>query len=69
MASPSQQRREDSGVDFAGGMTADDFLVRATTAIEHRFLLPHLAISGSSHIELGYLLADVEAGSPVPNVD
>ena len=38
-----QKRRGNFGVDFAGGMTADDFLVRASTEIENRFLLPHLA--------------------------
>ena len=43
-------RRENSGVNFAGRMTADDFLVRATTAIENRFLLPHLVESSQRHI-------------------
>jgi hypothetical protein len=59
MASPSQQRREDSGVDFAGGMTADDYLVRATTAIEHRFLLPHLASGGCSRLAIQDHIADL----------
>jgi hypothetical protein len=55
-----RKRRENSEVDFTGRMTADDFLARATTAIENRFLLPHLAISGSTDVELGCQLAVIE---------
>jgi hypothetical protein len=40
---PPHKRQENSGVGFVGRMTADDFLVRAMTAIENKFLFPHLA--------------------------
>lgn len=41
-----QKRRGNLGVDFAGGVTVDDSLVRAATAIESGFLRPHLVSGG-----------------------